>query len=69
MQQLDRHEMDSEVNTVTLDQAGSSLSDRLWAGAPSLISPVGVSSPPSYGDITRKKSAESSGFSDEDSFE
>ena len=69
MQQSDRHEMDSEVNTVTLDQAAPSLSDPLWARALSLISPVGVSSSPSYGDITRKKSTESSGFFYEYSFE
>ena len=60
MQQLDGHEMDSEVNIVTPDQAGPSLSDLLWVGAPSLISPIGVSSPPSHPNITRKKMAKSS---------
>ena len=52
MQQSNGHDMDSEAITVTLDQVSPSLSDPLWVGAPSLITPIGVSSPPYYADIS-----------------
>ena len=61
--------MEPELNIVTSDQAGQSSLVPPWAREPSQVSPIGFSSPPSYVDIARKKSAESSGSSNEDSID
>ena len=53
-------------HSVSREQANPSSSIIPWAGGPSNSPPIGVNSPPSYADISRKKQPDSPSSFDDD---